>query len=186
MTDFRQDHPDGIILAMDQMSAYLQATLRRLWSPIGQTPLVRVTPQRDCVHFYGALDVISGQQVALSLPKMNADNTLHFVEHILTCFPGRAILFLMDRAPWHKGKVRRFIEAHPCLEMIYFPPGSPHLNPQEHVWKQAREAVGHLRDYLHIGDARNAFQHFLDSNDFHFDWAEQFLPCTLSCGFDFI
>ncbi|HEX2907671.1 MAG TPA: hypothetical protein VHO69_12455 [Phototrophicaceae bacterium] len=27
VTDFRQDYPDGIILALDQMSAYLQATL---------------------------------------------------------------------------------------------------------------------------------------------------------------
>ena len=59
MTDFRQAHPNGVILALDQMSAYLQATLTRVWSPIGQTPYVWVTPQRDCLHFYGALNVLT-------------------------------------------------------------------------------------------------------------------------------
>jgi hypothetical protein len=60
VTDFRQEHPEGVILALDQMSAYLQASTTHVWSLVGQTPLVWVTPQRECVHFYGALDVISG------------------------------------------------------------------------------------------------------------------------------
>ena len=86
MTDFRQDHPDGIILAVDQMSVYLQATLTRVWAPRGHTPVVWVTPQRDMLHFYGALDVIGGREIALSLPKLDGDHTLHFLHHVLSCF----------------------------------------------------------------------------------------------------
>lgn len=185
MTDFRQDHPDGVILALDQMSAYLQASLTRVWSPIGQTPYIWVTPQRDCVHFYGALDVISGQEVALSLPKLDSAHTIRFLEHVLSCFPGRAILLLWDRAPWHKGQARQFVEAHPQLEMLYFPPGCPDLNPQEHVWHQTREAVGHLWDYRHIGDLRRAFQRHLDNTLFRFNWIDKYLP-TLSYASVFI
>jgi transposase len=37
---------------------------------------------------------------------------------------------------------------------LYFPSGCPHLNPQEHVWKQTRQAVGYLRDYQHISQLR--------------------------------
>lgn len=176
MTDFRQDHPDGVILALDQMSAYLQATTTRVWSPIGQTPLVWVTPQRDCLHFYGALDVVSGQEVALSLPRLDSDQTIHFLEHIAACFPHRSILLLWDRAPWHKGKARTFVEAHAQFDMLYFPPGCPHLNPQEHVWKQTREAVGHLRDYLHLGDLWPAFHNHLETTLFLFDWIDHYLP----------
>lgn len=185
MTDFRQDHPTGVILALDQMSAYLQATLARVWSPIGQTPMVWVTPQRDHVHFYGALDVISGQEIALSLPKMDSEHVLHFLVHILSCFPGRAILLLWDRAPWHKGQARQFVEAHPRLDMMYFPPGCPDLNPQEHVWKQTRDSVGHLHDYRHIGDLRQAFQSYLEGSFFHFNWIDKYLP-DIFYGFDFI
>jgi hypothetical protein len=37
------------------MSLYFQATLTRVWSPIGQTPIVSVHPQREHVYFYGAM-----------------------------------------------------------------------------------------------------------------------------------
>ena len=179
MTDFRQNYPQGVILALAEMSADLQAVLTRVWSPVGQTPCVWVTPQRDHVHFYGALEVISGQEIALSLASLDGEHTIHFLEHIVSCFPGRPILLLWDRAPWHKGQARLFVEAHPQLEMLYFPPGCPHLNPQEHVWKLTRDAVGHLWDYRHIGDLRRAFQAHFDNAFFHFDWLDTYLPSIL-------
>jgi transposase len=185
VTDFVQDHPDGVILALDQMSAYLQASLTRVWSPIGQTPYVWVTPQRDCIHFYGALDVIRGQEVALSLPKLDSDHTIYFLQHVLACFPGRDILLLWDRAPWHQGQARQFVEAHSQLQMVYFPPGCPDLNPQEHVWKQTRQAVGHLWDYRHIGDLRQAFQTHLDNTLFRFDWIAKYLPAIFYASVSF-
>jgi transposase len=177
--DFRQSHPDGVIVAMDQMRAYLRASLKRVWYPVGQTPTMRVSPQRDSVAFYGGLEVISGQEIALSLPKMTGANTVHFIEHVMACFPGRHMLLLLDRAPWHKGDTRAFIEAHPLLDMLYFPPACPDLNPQEHVWKLVREAVGHLHDYAHIGDLRQAFQVHLDQTVFDIRWVEKYLPPIL-------
>lgn len=144
-----------------------------------------VTPQRDHLHFYGALDVIGGQEIALSLPKLDAEHTIHFLEHVVSCLPGRRILILWDRAPWHKGTARQFVEQNPCLDMLYFPPGCPDLNPQEHIWKQTCAAVGHLRDYRHIADLRQAFQAHLENTDFHFEWIEKYLP-TILCHSVFI
>jgi transposase len=62
--------------------------------------------------------------------------------------------------------------------MVYFPPGCPDLNPQEQVWKQTREAVGHLCDYRHISDLRRAFQTYLENTLFHVDWLAQYLPAA--------
>jgi hypothetical protein len=59
VTDFQQDHPNGVILTMDEMSLYLQATLMRVWYPTGQRPTVLVSPQRECLHWYGALGLLS-------------------------------------------------------------------------------------------------------------------------------
>jgi hypothetical protein len=61
---------------MDQMSSYLQATTTRVWYPVGQRPTVAVSPQRDCQHWYGALCLDSGQEVALSLPGL--ERVMHF------------------------------------------------------------------------------------------------------------
>lgn len=176
MTDFKQAHPDGVMVAVDQMSVYLQARMSHVWYPVGQTPVVRIAPQRDVLLFYGALDVVSGHQIALSVPKMNADSTVHFLNHLLTCFPDRPILLLWDRAPWHKGQARQFIETHPLLDMMYFPPACPHLNPQEHVWKLTRDAVGRLRDYRHLSAMREAFQSHLDNTLFPVRWIKKYLP----------
>lgn len=176
MTDFKLCHPNGVILALDQMSAYLQCSLSRVWSPVGQTPFVRTSPQRDSLKLYGALDVERGYEMALVLPKMDGENTVHFLKHLLTCIPKRHILLLWDRATWHKGIARRFVEAHERLEMIYFPPACPDLNPQEHVWKLTRDAVGHLHDYPHLSDLRYAFQTHLENTLFTFDWIDKYLP----------
>jgi len=167
---------------MDQMSLYLQATTKRVWFPVGQRPILRVSPQRDCQHWYGALCLDSGQEVALSVPGLDSQATLHFLSHLLSVFPTQPILLFLDRAPWHRGEaIRRFLADHPRLELLYFPPACPQLNPQEHVWKAARQTISHNHSFPTLGELRAAFANFLDSALFHFDWVEKFVPLTL-CG----
>lgn len=180
MTDFKQNHPDGIIVSMDEMSLYLQATTQRVWYPVGQRPVVLVSPQRTCLHWYGALCLDSGQEVALSVPALNGEMTCHFLTHLLTAFPSQPILLFLDRAPWHRGEaVRSFLADHPRLQLIYFPPACPHLNPQEHVWKAARQTVSHNHTFLDLSSLRTAFACFLDDSLFHFHWVERFVPTIL-------
>jgi hypothetical protein len=40
VTDFLQDHPEGQVIALDEMRLYFQAATMRVWSPKGETPLV--------------------------------------------------------------------------------------------------------------------------------------------------
>lgn len=165
---------------MDEMSLYLQATTTCVWYPKGQRPIVRVSPQRDCQHWYGALALYSGQEVALSLPGLDSQTTLHFLSHLLIVFPIQPILLFLDRATWHRGAaIRTFLAEHPRLQLIYFPPACPQLNPQEHVWKQARQTVSHNHSFLTLAALRKAFAHFLDTTLFHFRWLEKFAPLIL-------
>jgi hypothetical protein len=50
--DLAQTAPETVILAEDEASLYLQATTMAVWAPRGQTPLVRVHPNRDKVSFW--------------------------------------------------------------------------------------------------------------------------------------
>jgi len=165
---------------MDEMSLYLQATLMRVWYPKGQCPTVLVSPQRDCLHGYGALALHSGQEVALNLPTMDSQATLHFLTHRLTVFPLQPILLFLDRAPWPCGDaIRTFLAKHPRLHLIYFPPACPQLNPQEHVWKAAPQAIGHNHIRLSLATLRQDCARFLDHTLFHFHWVEKFTPSIL-------
>lgn len=165
---------------MDQMSLYFQATMTRVWARRGQTPTVRVATQRDYVHFYGALNVNSGQESTLTLPQQSGEMTCHFLDHLQIVYPGRALLVLWDRAKWHKGRVvRAYLSQHPPIQTLHFPPGSPQLNPQEHVWERTRDAVSHIHTRKDFPALVEAFRHHLENNCFKFEWVEKYVPPIL-------
>jgi transposase len=180
VTDFLQNHPNGQIIALDEMSLYVQATTTRAWSPIGQTPVVRVSPQRDHVHFYGAVNLRTGHELAVPMPEMTSQTSALFLEDVLMCYPNQPILLLWDRAKWHKGEaVRQVLADNPRLETVFFPPACPHLNPQEHVWSQARASVSHNHTFPSFTCLRGAFLDFLSSTLFHFNWLVKYAPSIL-------
>ena len=180
MTDFLQDHPDGQILALDEMSLYFQATTTRVWSPIGQTPLVRVSPQREYIHFCGVLNLRTGHEFVVPVLQQTGEETVNVLRDLLLCYPTQALLLLWDRASWHKGTaVNILLDNHPRLETIFFPPACPDLNPQEHVWSLARAAVSHNHTYSTFHQLKQAFLDFLSSTLFRFDWLAKYAPTIL-------
>jgi hypothetical protein len=183
VTDWLQAFPNLVILAMDQMSLYFQATLTRVWSPIGQTPVVRMTPQRDHVHFYGALELRLGRELAVTALEETTEVTADFVRLLLLLFPTQPILLLLDRAPWHHGPtLDEVLAENPRLELVYFPPACPDLNPQEHVWEQAREQVSHNHGYPQFPTLVDAFETYLNETPFETDFMQQYAPAIL-CEF---
>jgi transposase len=180
VTDFLQNHPDGQVIALDEMSLYFQATTTRVWSPRGETPLVWVSPQRDHTHFYGALNLRTGHEFALPSPEMSSQTTADFLRDLLVCYPTQPILLLWDRAHWHKGEAVKALLAHNLrLETVFFPPACPDLNPQQHVWSQARTAVSHNHTYSTFQQLKHAFLNCLSLTLFRFDWLAKYTPAIL-------
>lgn len=180
MTDFLQDHPDGQVIALDEMSLYFQATTTRVWSLVGQTPLVRVSPQRDHIHFCGALNLLTGHEFALPVLEQSSETTAAFLGDLLLCYPTQPLLLLWDRATWHKGAaVTAVLDDTPRLETLFFPPACPELNPQEHVWSQARAAVSHNHILPDFTALKTAFLRYLSTTLFQFDWLSQYAPSIL-------
>jgi hypothetical protein len=110
---------------------YLQATTTAVWAPRGQTPVVRVHPSREMVHFYGTLDLVTGREIAMRSAEMNAHATAQHLEQILEAIPQGPLLLLWDRGPWHSGPpIGAVLAANPRLEIMRFPVAAPDLNPQ--------------------------------------------------------
>ncbi len=171
-------------MAGDEASLYLQASLMRVWAPVGQTPVVKVAANRDNTHFYGALNLLSGAEVGLRSDLMNAQVSVLFVSELLLAYPDVPIVLLWDRAPWHQGAaIRSVLAANPRLEMIWFPPGCTELNPQEHVWKATREAISHNHTYAKLPELANAFEKHLTKTHFPCSLLEQHAYDLLSTRF---
>lgn len=181
MTDLLQAYRDLVILSLDEMSLYFQATLTRVWAPEGQTPIVRIHPQRNHVHFYGALELRTGRDIALPADEQTSLVTASFLRILLLLFPTQHILLLLDRAPWHFGEELRtlFAETQDRLEVIYFPPACPDLNPQEHVWSQARDNVSHNHTYRAFQTLTQDFEIYLNETPFETNFMDKYAPLHL-------
>jgi transposase len=154
-------------LAEDEAGLYLQATTCYVWSPTGRTPIIRADPGRAKTHFYGTLNLQSGQQIAMRSDLMNAEVSAQHLEMILQANPDVPIVLFWDRAPWHRGEpIQKVLEENPRLEIIFFPPGSPELNPQEHVWKAVRRKVSHNHLETRLPDLADRFLDKLNSSTF--------------------
>lgn len=179
MIDFLQDYPNGLILALDEMSLYFQATLTHVWAPRGHTPIVAVHPQRECVHFYGALNLCDGREVALPALEQTSATTASFLMILLMLYP-QPILLLLDRAPWHFGDdMRALLASTDRLHLIFFPPACPDLNPQEHVWALARQEISHNHTYRQFQPLQDDFEAFLNETLFQTDFMDAYSPLGL-------
>jgi hypothetical protein len=78
IVDVAQDAPETVILAGDEASLYLQATEQVVWAARGRTPLVKLHPGRESTHFYGALNLLNGKDIAMRSPIMNAETSVLF------------------------------------------------------------------------------------------------------------
>lgn len=173
--DIAQTAPETLVLAEDEASLYLQATTTAVWAPRGQTPLVRVNPNRDKVSFYGTLNLYTGQAVATREETMNGEATARHLEKVLATYPDVPILLLWDRARWHGGpKVRALLQAHPRLEVMPFPTAAPELNPQEMVWKATRAAISHNHDDRQLASLADRFEQHLASTTFCYSMLEKY------------
>jgi transposase len=143
----------------------------RVWSVIGQTPVVKCDSGRSLTHFYDALNLVTGQEIVMCTQLMNAAVSVLFLQKLLAAYPDQPILLLWDRAKWHQGPVlKAFLNAHPMLDILCFPPASPDLNPQEHVWKATREAVSHNHFESKLERLADKFEGHLSNTCF---------PCSL-------
>ena len=162
-----QTAPQTVFLAGDEAGLYLQATTCYVWSPTGQTPIIRADPGRAKTNFYGSLNLQTGQELAMRSDLMNAEVSAQYLEMILESNPDVPILLFWDRAPWHRGKaIDQVLAAHPRLEILFFPTASPDLNPQEQVWKAVRKEVSHNHLEAQLPQLADRFLNQLNANTF--------------------
>ncbi len=175
MIDVAQEAPNTVFLAEDEAGLYLQATTCYVWYPRGQTPIVRADPGRAMTHFYGTLNLHTGQEIAMRSDMMNAEVSAQHLEMLLETNPDVPIILFWDRAPWHRGKpIDKVLEENPRLEIIFFPTASPDLNPQEHVWKAVRKAVSHNHLEKRLPELADHFLNKLNSNAFKSSFLDKY------------
>jgi transposase len=158
-----------IILCADEMVLSSATTIQKVWLSIDNAPKIEVTGVRKNCSIYGFLDIRTGHEYAFKTSWQNMYQTVDVLKLLRKQLPHKTLLIFWDNAGWHRGsKVMEFIAADGNIQIIHFPPYSPELNPQEHVWKAGRSHVTHNKLITNIDQTTDKFVEYLNTNTFSY------------------
>ena len=80
--------------------------------------------------------------------------TIRFLEHLQAEF-GEKLVVLLDQATYFTAEAVKNFAAEEPIELVYFPTGSPDLNPTEEYWRRLKQALGN-RYFGTLGEIRSA------------------------------
>ena len=165
------DEPDTVILCEDEMVLTSATTIQKVWLPIGEyPPITETNTTRKRKSFYGFLNLKTGQEHAFVTDWQNMYITVEVLTEIRTIYPTQKIVLIWDNCGWHRGsKVTEWIDQDGNTKTIYFPPYTPDLNPQEHVWKQGRKAITHNTHIQKIEETAENFKDYLQNKTFNYE-----------------
>jgi hypothetical protein len=146
---------DWTFVAVDQSSKYVGQVARRGWYQTGSEPRRRVWNARKKVTTLGAI-TDAGERLFFALDEyLTADHGVALLRALVEEFDDKLVV-LLDRAPYFYAKdVWEFVSGQreiehveetdvarvrgEGLEVWYFPPHSPELNPVEACWRQFKD-----------------------------------------------
>ena len=161
--------PDVVILAEDEMVLTQATTTQKVWIPQGTSPaVIETNGTRKNRSIYGFLNLKTGKEHAFISERQTMVQTAEILAEISKLYPKNKIMLLWDGAGWHRGSVARKAITECNISQIYFPPYSPELNPQEHVWKKGRSEVTHNRFIPKIEPVAKELVNYLNATRFNY------------------
>lgn len=166
-----------MVLVEDECKIQRESSLKSIWYTKGQQPTIRVDQNKEGTSFYGALDIKLGRcHLWDTTEKQNSQNTVKFLSQLEDYYQGKDVLLIWDGAPSHRGAVKKYLkQLHKQkrtyhkrrwnLEIMYFPPYWPKLNPQERVWKQGKQSAVHNCEGIYQNKLYN-FRQYITQNKF--------------------
>lgn len=165
------DESGTVILCEDEMVLTSATTIQRVWLPRGTYPPVTETNRtRKRKSFYGFLNLKTGAQHTFLTDYQNMFITAEILSQVRTIYPTQKLVLIWDNCGWHRGsKVVEWIKADGNTEAIHFPPYTPDLNPQEHVWKEGRKHTTHNRHITKVEEVAKEFKDYLEQHTFQYE-----------------
>lgn len=136
---------EWVVLASDETRLVWETQSRRAWLKTNKKTVIKVNRSRDYQSFLGSLNLKTNKCHLHQLSWQNQEETIKALKKLKTYYKNKKICLIWDNAAWHKGKlIREELKKGNLLanfHLINFPPYAPDTNPQEHVWKYAKDKV---------------------------------------------
>jgi len=138
------------IVFLDESGFLLIPSVRKTWSPVGSTPLIRHRYRHDRISAISGI-AVSHKRFRCTLychlykENIQGEEVAAFLRHLLRQIRGPLIV-LLDNFNSHRGEpVQELLERTTRLDLIPFPSHAPELNPDEGVWSLLKRRLANGR-----------------------------------------
>ena len=100
-----------------------------------------MSASRRGVNLLGAVTEYGETTVLECGGSFTGEVTIRFLEHLQAEF-GEKLVVLLDQATYFTAQAVKHFVADKPIELVYFPTGSPDLNPTEEYWRRLKQALG--------------------------------------------
>ncbi len=140
----KESHPTAKVelWCEDEARLGLKPIIRKVWSPIGQRPTVKVHQRYEWSYLYAFARPSSGEVHWLILPTVNAEVFSLALENFakeVGAGNRKRIILVLDRAGWHTAKNK--LKVPEGIHLEFLPSHSPELQPSERLWALSNEGV---------------------------------------------
>lgn len=111
---------------------------RYCWAKKPTRPEVKGMLIYQYTYAYAAVSPQDGRMDSLVLPEVSGRCMQIFLDEVAQRYPGDNIVMMVDGAGWHKSNDLKLPEN---LRLLFLPPYSPELNPQEHLWDRCGRSI---------------------------------------------
>lgn len=160
-----------VVLCEDEMVLTSATTLQKIWLPKrAYPPVIETNATRKRKSIYGFFNLKTGQQHAFMADWQNMYLTVEVLDKLRQTYPTQELLIVWDNCGWHRGsEVMKWIRRDKRTKTLHFPPYTPDLNPQEHVWKAGRKATTHNQHITDIEQTIKDFMNYITSRTFGYE-----------------
>lgn len=93
-------------------------------------------------NVFGAVSPLTGDIIQSSSRSAKTPAFIRFLKRIIDKSPGEKMILFMDDFRVHSSKkIKSFLKRHPNVKVVFMPPYSPWLNPQEYWWNYLRKKL---------------------------------------------
>lgn len=138
------------LVFIDESGFLLIPSVRKTWSPVGQTPIFHHRDRHDRISAISGI-AVSPKRFRCTLycqlyqDNLQGEEVATFLRHLLHQIHGHLIV-LLDNGTIHRGDpVQELLTRTSRLHLEPFPSHAPELNPDEGVWNHLKRTLANGR-----------------------------------------
>lgn len=129
------------LLAEDETDLLLFPPLRAGWSLRGRPATVSLSGRNARRVVFGALNLRTGYRLLLEREHQRAGDFQAFLRVVRDHYRGWHVVLLLDEDSSHTANASVRLAAKLGVRLVWLPKRCPELNPMDHLWGHAKNAV---------------------------------------------